>query len=176
MAKNLELKGVGFTLQFGAGGPKLRAIGNDFEAKNYNSSEFVNVSVKDATSSDHAINKGQLDSYASGVLYREKVDIDYQNSGVINVGDLVPANAVVVRVLVNVDTAFDGPNATLTIGVASNPSALHTVNSNNLQSIGVYTTEEYFDVGSSDAQIVGTLVPDSSTAGSATVVIIYYKN
>ena len=176
MAKNFELKGVGFTLQFGNAGPKLRTSGDDFEARNATNSDFVNVSVKDAINLDHAVTKGQLDTYASEVLYREKATFDFNDSGVINVGDSIPANSVVVKVIINVDTAFDGQNATFTLGVSGNESALHTVNSNNLQAAGIYTTEEYFDIGSSAAQIIGTLVNDSSSTGSATVVFLYYKS
>ena len=80
-----------------------------------------------------------------------------------------------VKVIVNVDTAFDGQNATFTLGVSGNTTALHTVMSNNLQSTGIYATDEFFDVGGTATQIIGTLVNDSSTAGSAKVVVLYYR-
>lgn len=87
----------------------------------------------------------------------------------------LPANAVVERVLVYVDTAFDatGP-ATASIGIAGNTSKYVAANQIDLTAVGCYEiTPGIIASGSTEALQIAFAAGTSGTAGAARVEVWY---
>lgn len=125
-------------------------------------------------------------SYAGGVA-----TLDYTNAGAANgvledtttiaFGDsspvsmfTLPANAVVEYVKVIVDTAFNGTAPTVSIGIVGTTSKFMATTENDLKTTGIYekSCADVATSGSTQA-IIATYAADSSSAGSARVIVGY---
>ena len=81
----------------------------------------------------------------------------------------LPAGSVVVRVVVDIEVAFDDPAATLQVGTLAAPGLFLGTTDIVPQSANQYSTEM---VTPTAAQVQLTIAPGASTQGSGTV---YYE-
>lgn len=88
-------------------------------------------------------------------------------------GFTLPANAVVEKVRVYVDTAFNGTAPTMSVGISGTVSKYMPATSLDLKTTGTYdyTPGLVADVGTN--AIILTYAPDSSSAGAARVEVFY---
>lgn len=85
----------------------------------------------------------------------------------------LPANAVIEKVKVVVDTAFNGAAPTLSIGIAGTVSKYMAATDIDLKTIGIYEVDPGLaSVGSTEA-LIATYAADSSAAGAARILIDY---
>lgn len=85
----------------------------------------------------------------------------------------LPANAIVDKVQIIVDTAFNGTAPTLSIGIAGNTSKYVGTGDVDLKTTNMYEVEPgLVPVGSTEA-LIATYSADSSSAGSARIIITY---
>lgn len=85
----------------------------------------------------------------------------------------LPANAIIDKVQVIVDTAFNGTAPTLSIGIAGNTSKYTGTGDVDLKTTNMYEVEPgLVSVGSTEA-LIATYSADSSSAGSARIIISY---
>jgi len=97
----------------------------------------------------------------------------YDSVASFNIGDAVPDNARIYKVVVNVETAFNGSSeSTLTVGDAGDPDRLAELTDINLHAVGTYVIDNYYRYVSS-TQITGAYTQDSATQGNAYIEIFY---
>jgi hypothetical protein len=86
----------------------------------------------------------------------------------------LPANAVVDRILVVVDTAFDGTNPTVSIGVSGTASKFMPATASDLTTLGIYEYDasDVATSGSTQA-IIATYSAGGSSVGSARMIVAY---
>ena len=102
-----------------------------------------------------------------GVLYRT-VEFDNETPSPINVGSALTSGDIVIRTIVNVQTAFNGSSPTLSIGVSTDNDAV--ASGLNIKSVGTTYLNAWHTTTGAD-QIQAYLVPDGSTTGSGTIII-----
>lgn len=108
-------------------------------------------------------------------------DLVHVNSTTLAFGDssptlfTLPANAVIHKVRVIIDTAFDGTAPSLSVGITGSTSKYMATTQNDLKG----TAEDIFEsnpgkapVGASES-LLATYVPSSSSAGSARIEVHY---
>lgn len=173
MSKNLELDGVGTNIQFGKSGPRLKHDSNKIQIRNSADDDFTNVKVDIGVNDNHAINKSQFDQLKDDAFFRIYREVTYTDSGQLTISDPIEANSIITQVIVYVDTDFDDPAATITIGTTSNDSAVQSATAVNLFVPAVYKTDTYFDVGSSATQMALNINPGTSSKGICQVSLIY---
>lgn len=173
MSKNYELDGIANTTEIGEDGVKIKTVAGQLQVRNNTDTGLVKLAIADGTADSDAVTKSQLDAVPTASILKVTQAVNYNDSSPVNIGSALPANAVVIKALVYVTTAFDDAAATLEVGVSGDTDAVHTSSSNDLQNTGLYATDEYYDVGGSGAQIIGTLSAGTSTAGAVTVTLVY---
>lgn len=92
--------------------------------------------------------------------------------GVINISNLVPANAIVLKVKQQVSQAFNGTTPTIKIGDAGDDDRFATVLESCIDMVGIYVSETYHLYGT-DTQVIATLAKGGSTAGQVNIVVEY---
>jgi hypothetical protein len=85
----------------------------------------------------------------------------------------LPANAVVDRVVVKVDTAFNGTAPTISVGVSGTTSKYMPATANDLTATGEYEYHPNLTADGSTNDIIVTYSADSSSAGAARVEVHY---
>jgi hypothetical protein len=121
------------------------------------------------------------DGVLSWVSAGTTADLVHVNSTTLAFGDSsptlfsLPANAVVHKVRVIVDTPFDGSSPSLSIGLTGNTSKYMATTQVDLKGAAedVYETNPgKAPVGTTES-LLATYVPDSSSAGSARIEVHY---
>lgn len=85
----------------------------------------------------------------------------------------LPANAIIHKVQIVVDTAFNGTAPTVSIGIAGNTSKYVGTGDVDLKTTNMYEIEPGLaPVGSTEA-LIATYSADSSSAGAARIIIHY---
>lgn len=86
----------------------------------------------------------------------------------------LPANAVVDRILVVVDTAFNGTTPTVSVGITGTTSKFMPATASDLTVAGIYEYDasDIATSGSTQA-IIATYSAGSSSAGSARIIVSY---
>ncbi len=110
------------------------------------------------------------ESQASGSVTSVKGVIDLTSATVQNIGTVIPANADVLRVYMDVTTDTGATATTVAIGFSGQTSAFMTVNQNDPQETGLFTTNVRENVGGTAIQAQATVATAAAT-GSATVII-----
>lgn len=85
----------------------------------------------------------------------------------------LPANAIVENVLVMVDTAFNGTNPSLTVGISGTTSKYMGSGDSDLTTQGVYEVTPGLAADVSTEALIITYAAGTSTAGSARVEVHY---
>lgn len=112
----------------------------------------------------------------SNIVRARRVTIDFNDAdGAINIGDLIPANAIVLRGVANVTQAFDGTNPSLEVGDAGDTDRFAATNEICLDTVGLYKFETYHLYGA-DTQAIATLVKGAgNTQGQVSLVLEYHQ-
>jgi hypothetical protein len=85
-----------------------------------------------------------------------------------------PASAHILKVIVDVETAFDGSSPSLSVGVAGTASRYMATTQNDLATVGIYEVSPcYEEDGTPEAVIVTFSAGAGATAGSVRVSVEY---
>ena len=85
----------------------------------------------------------------------------------------LPANAYVTKVQVVVDTAFNGSNPQLSLGVAGNTAKFLPTTASNLAQVDIYDYEPGEAVDAASEDLIITFSGGTSSAGAARVLVYY---
>lgn len=85
----------------------------------------------------------------------------------------LPANAVVDKVQLIVDTAFDGTAPTASIGISGTTSKYMASTQNDLKTTGMYEVHPALAADASTENLIITYSADGSAAGAARVLVHY---
>ena len=84
-----------------------------------------------------------------------------------------PANATIQQIIVDVETVFDSAAPQLSVGVTGDTGRYMAAAENNLKVQASYETNPEYEEDGTPEEIIVTLVPDTATAGSARVTVVY---
>lgn len=85
----------------------------------------------------------------------------------------LPANAVIEKVTVIVDTAFNGTAPTVTVGISGTATKYSGASDVDLKTVGQYIVHNSLvSVGTTEA-LIATYAADSSSAGAARILVDY---
>lgn len=85
-----------------------------------------------------------------------------------------PANSVIQKVIVDVDTLFDATSVNLSVGVAGTTSKYLGTNDVDLATVAVYEVEPMFQEDGTPEEVIITFAPGSAgSTGSCNVTILY---
>lgn len=102
------------------------------------------------------------------------VDVVFGSTTPVTVLSL-PVGYAVTRVVVNVTTAFNGTNPTLSLGIAGDVSKYFATTDVDLTAIASFPLEMNVVAVESEEIIIATYNAGSSTAGTAQILITYNK-
>lgn len=85
----------------------------------------------------------------------------------------LPANAVVTKVQIIVDTAFDGTAPSVSIGVSGTTSKYFPATAVDLKTTGVYEYHPGLTADGSTNDLIATYSADGSAAGAARMLVYY---
>lgn len=85
-----------------------------------------------------------------------------------------PANARILRVVIDVGSAASAGSPTISVGTNSSPTAYMTTGENDLKVVGTYEVNEPYELGGSPDAVIATLVTDSQTFSG--IIYIEYAN
>lgn len=170
MAKQYRLSGIGTLVELGKNGARIKNSSGVIEARNNADNAYAIMRVADPVGADDVVNKRTLDaSTVSGVTRSLRATLEYNTSSPLTIGS-VTANGIVSRVIVKVTTVFDGASPTLEIGIASDTDKYMTNNEIDLSEVGTYVVNLY-ELESTPISAIATYTADSSTTGSASILL-----
>jgi len=108
---------------------------------------------------------------ASAVTKSFRADLEDDTGSPVAIGTPA-ANSVITKVIVRVNTAFDGTAPTLDIGVAGTVDKYMDQTEIDLTATGTYVVDLY-EADVAGTAIIGTYAADSSTAGDADILVKY---
>lgn len=85
----------------------------------------------------------------------------------------LPANAVISRVTIVVDTAFNGTAPSVSIGVSGTTSKYMSATDVDLKTAGVYEVDPGLTADGTTNALIATYSADSSSAGAARILVEY---
>lgn len=100
-------------------------------------------------------------------------EFTYLSPPTIDFGSLLP-NDLIIETRIEIDTAFDDPAATVSIGPVSNPDSLLATNQTNPNLACDYTTHEGLKITSNDSMRL-KVAPGTSTQGAGRAIIIFRR-
>ena len=173
MSKDYLLDGIAASVELSKGGARVKNNSGVVEARNNADDALAIMRGADAVGSTDLVTKSQLDAIGTSKVQAIRAAFTYTDNGTVNIGSALPANAEVTKVIVNVDTVFDGTTPTLEIGDSGDTDRLMASAGIDLETVGTYVTDLFNAYGSS-TQVTGTLTLTSATQGSGTVIVEYY--
>jgi len=103
------------------------------------------------------------------------VDFTQLDAGTFNVGSELPIGAIITKYMVNIDNAFDGTTATLTLGNTSAADAIFNTTVVDLHTNDLYVNPSFNKITISDEQqTFATLTMGDATVGGGSILIEYY--
>jgi hypothetical protein len=106
---------------------------------------------------------------ASGDVKAFKQTVDLGVNGATNIGTVLPTNATILSVKVNV--TIINTTSTLSVGISGGVSDYMTTAENDPQTVGLYLAETM--VVNSAVQIIATVAAQTGAVGSAEVIVTY---
>ncbi len=85
-----------------------------------------------------------------------------------------PANARLLRIIIDLQVAAAAGNPTVSVGTAASPALYMTTAESDVKTVATYQVEEPIELGGSPDAIVLTIVPDSQTFSG--IVYVEYVN
>ena len=132
----------------------------------------INLDTLDGTVSSNADAIIENSNKAVGTSKFAYVTLSHDSSATVDVGSILPANAMVIRSMVNVTSAFDG-SATVNLGTDSNNTAAFT----SVDLTDAATSQNGF-VGyteGSDFQMKGYYTAGGATTGTAILMVEFIE-
>lgn len=117
-------------------------------------------------------NTDAIAALGSGDSCHRRVSIAHTSAPSVNIGDVIPSGKLIKRVMLKVNTAWDGVNPGVIIGSSATPYELFGENDANLKETGIYDVTSLVEA-TSDYQAVATIEHGGSTTGSALILIEY---
>ena len=87
-----------------------------------------------------------------------------------------PASAVIVKVIVDVDTAFDATTPSLSVGIAGTVSQYMAATDVDLATVGTYEVQPMFQEDAEPDAIIATWAPGTGGTAGAAFVTVQYAN
>lgn len=170
--KKYNLTGLNANVELGKQGSYI--AGNASAIGFYTSAGALQkIAIANATASDQAITKAQLDDVAAGLVQHITVDVDY-NSGSANLAS-IPSGSRIFSVTVDVPGAWSGTadNTTtfIEIGDTSNGARFIRAQDVDVLKIGQYHSQFQYEY-TSDAVLTYSVTQGSASGGNATISII----
>ena len=170
--KKYNLAGLSANVELGKQGSYI--AGNATAIGFYTSAGALQkIAIANATASDHAVTKAQLDAVAGGLLQHVTIDVDC-NSGTANLAS-ISSGSRVLSVTVDIPGAWGGTadNTTtfIEVGDTSNGSRFIRAQDVDVLKVGQYHSQYQYEY-----QSAGTLkysvTKGSATSGNATISIV----
>ena len=170
--KKYNLAGLSANVELGKQGSYIS--GNATAIGFYTSAGALQkIAIANATASDHAVTKAQLDAVAGGLLQHVTIDVDC-NSGTANLAS-ISSGSRVLSVTVDIPGAWGGTadNTTtfIEVGDTSNGSRFIRAQDVDVLKVGQYHSQYQYEY-----QSAGTLkysvTKGSATSGNATISIV----
>jgi len=109
----------------------------------------------------------------ANVSRARRATITFNDSdGAINVGDVVPQNAIITKITAFVSQGFNDAASTLTVGDAADADRHMESKEICLDVVGKYVSDQYHLYGA-DTQVTATLSKGSSTQGQVSLLVEY---
>jgi len=169
--KKYNLAGLNANVELGKQGSYITGTANviGFYA---NGGSLQKLSVANATASNQAVTKAQLDDVAADLIQHVTVDVDY-NSGSANLAN-ISSGSRVISVTVDIPTAWTAPNNTGTyieVGDSSNGSRFIRAGDVDVLKVGQYHSQYQYEYSSADV-VTYSVTQGSASAGSATISLV----
>lgn len=169
--KKYNLAGVSANVELGKQGSYIS--GNASSIGFYTSGDALQkIAIANATASDHAVTKAQLDDIASDLIQHITVDVDY-NSGSANIAT-VAAGSRILSVTVDVPGVWGSADTTTSyveVGDSSNGSRFIRATDVDVTKIGQYHSQYQYEY-SAESVMSYEVTTGNATGGSATISIV----
>lgn len=86
-----------------------------------------------------------------------------------------PAGSTIRKIMVDVETAFDGASPALSVGTAGDPSRFMGTNENEIDAVGIYETAPLDEVGATPDPVVMTFAAGAGATEGLARVSVEYK-
>jgi len=156
----------------------LQNVGGLAKLYKANGSTLASMQVGAPTNNDDVATKAYVDTApvvnAAEQIVAKTINWNTSISPMPTSTYALPAGAKVTKVQVIVSPAFNGTGpVTLEVGYSGSTSAFMTTAQNNLTVQGVYSREQYTNVGASPVNVLYTFTPATGTpsAGKAEVLV-----
>jgi hypothetical protein len=169
--KKYNLAGVGANVELGKQGSYIS--GNASSIGFYTSGDALQkIAIANATASDHAVTKAQLDDIASDLIQHITVDVDY-NSGSANIATIASGSRI-LSVTVDVPGIWGSADTTtsyIEVGDTSNGSRFIRATDVDVTKIGQYHSQYQYEY-SAESVMSYEVTTGNATSGSATISIV----
>ena len=170
--KRYNLAGVSANVELGKQGSYISGNANAIGFYT-NTDTLQNIAIANATASDHAVTKAQLDEVTQDLIQHLTLDFSY-NTGSTTIAN-ISAGSRVIGVTVDVPTAWTGTannQATyIEVGDTNNSSRFIRGIDVDVLTVGQYHSQYQYEYSSDDTLTVN-VVQGSASAGTATVSIL----
>jgi hypothetical protein len=169
--KKYNLAGVGANVELGKQGSYIS--GNASSIGFYTSGDALQkIAIANATASDHAVTKAQLDDISSDLIQHITVDVDY-NGGSANIATIA-AGSRILSVTVDVPSTWTGADNTtsfIEVGDSSNGSRFIRSGDIDVTKVGQYHSQYQYEY-TAEGVLQYDITTGSANAGNATISIV----
>ena len=170
--KKYNLAGLSANVELGKQGSYI--AGNATAIGFYTSAGALQkIAIANATASNHAITKAQLDAVASDLIQHITVDVDY-DSGTANLASIASGSRI-LSVTVDIPGAWGGTadNTTtfIEVGDASNGSRFIRAQDVDVLKVGQYHSQYQYEYASAGT-LKYTVTQGSASSGTATISVV----
>ena len=103
-----------------------------------------------------------------------RTTIDFETTSPATIGT-IPAQGIVTKVIVKVNTTFDGSTPTLNIGISGNDTKYADYTAVPIETSGTHIKHLY-ELESSNVDAIATITLSAATQGTADILIEYTEN
>ena len=170
--KKYNLAGLSANVELGKQGSYI--AGNATAIGFYTSAGALQkIAIANATASNHAITKAQLDAVAGDLIQHITVDVDY-DSGTANLASIASGSRI-ISVTVDIPGAWGGTadNTTtfIEVGDASNGSRFIRAQDVDVLKVGQYHSQYQYEYASAGT-LKYTVTQGSASSGTATISVV----
>ena len=169
--KKYNLAGLGANVELGKQGSYI--AGNASAIGFYTSGDALQkIAIANATASDHAVTKAQLDEVGGDLVNHITLDVDY-NSGSANLANIASGSRI-VSVTVDVPSTWTNADNTTTyieVGDSSNSSRFIRSTDVDVTKVGQYHSQYQYEYTSAGT-LTYAVTQGSASAGSATISVV----
>lgn len=156
--------------QLGLGGPQWKANGGVIEARDSADAAMVKIRALDPAGATDVATKNYVDTGTLGGSVRQ-ISFALTNGASQSSATQIPANAVVLKVQLEITTPYSG-GATISVGQSGSTSLLMGTTDSNPQAAGIYEVGEDVAWGVSALAVLVT-VAGAPAAGVGKCIVNY---